>query len=95
MLVEGLISPFVAGADAPYVDLNAGWSTWDSFQCVISHSIARGHVFGNVDNVLHNFESVPCFTPTVQQINTDSWRFEYFGFWFTQSGLFSGTKRKY
>lgn len=41
--VEGFIPP-VAGADVPYADLNARRSTWDSFQCLISHSIARGHV---------------------------------------------------
>lgn len=28
---------------------------------------SAGSCVGNVDNVLHNFESVPCLTPVVQQ----------------------------
>lgn len=31
---------------------------------------SAGSCVGNVDNVLHNFESVPCLTPAVQHRKT-------------------------
>lgn len=55
-----------------YVDLNTSWSTWDTFVCDQPFDSVESCV-GNIDNVLHNFESTPCLTQAF--IDIDSWKF--------------------